>query len=359
MNVGELLRGDWLDGFIVVGEEPSLTVLLDAYKICGEFQCIAATLRLNGINTRFNLLASLWPAVFPYDWENGEHTPAAAFKISLEVQRHHLNAVVNNKTSEVSRAHSLAVGIYNHLAAALFHIATGIVEVGAIDVFGTANDDVVGRIDTITTSAVSAEQVVPAVNVENVGSLAVDGNVHGFCAGLAACGLGVEFDDADIAEIRAVTYKQPVLLLHIEETSIDCVAVFNAVGSRNFLGYGVFEIGRLGVESLVPHCEDFAVVTAAETAACCAVRHQVTVANLQNVGSRAAAGTLCAAVPCPAAVVGNQSAAAGAKCVILAITFRQCRWVVDVGCAYLRRCSRNRQRSKYWEYKLFRHFILP
>ena len=155
-----------------------------------------------------------------------------------------------------------------------------------------------------------AQQVVPAVIVDHHGSLAVDGDVHGLVAGETGARLGIELDHPDVAEIGAVGAEQTAVRVH-QEADVDGVAVLVHLGVRHFDGLGIGEIRGVRVQGLVPHREDTAGVTAAETAARGAVAHEVPVTDLDGVRGRAAAGTDGAALPHPA-VFGDQAATTGA-----------------------------------------------
>ena len=92
------------------------------------------------------------------------------------------------------------------------------------------------------------------------------------------------------------------------------------------------EVGGFGIERLGPHDVDIAGVSARHSAASRGIGHVVAIADVDDVGGHAAAGTHGPAVPGPA-VVGDQAAAAGAEGVILAVALHDGRGIVDVGFA--------------------------
>ena len=57
------------------------------------------------------------------------------------------------------------------------------------------------------------------------------------------------------------------------------------------------------------------------------VGDEITVANLDNIGSSTSSGTFGSAMPAPA-VVGNEATASGAKGIVLAVTFGKGRGIV-------------------------------
>ena len=167
--------------------------------------------------------------------------------------------------------------------------------------------DVVGGVGAVAAGAVRAQQVIPAVAIDQVGGFHVDGDVDRLVAVDALAGLGIEFDDADVAEVGAV--GEPQLALGIEERGIDRVAVLDAVAGRDDADVVKFEVGRFRIERLGPHDLDVAGVAAGHAAAAHRIGDVVAVADLDDVGRDAAAGADRSRVPGPA-VVGDQPAAA-------------------------------------------------
>jgi hypothetical protein len=94
---------------------------------------------------------------------------------------------------------------------------------------------------------VRAQQVVPAVAIQQIGGFHVDGDVHGLSAGDALSRFGIELDDTDEAEVGPVAEPQPAGSGIEQERRIDGVAVLDAVARGD---YGVvikLEVGRVGV----------------------------------------------------------------------------------------------------------------
>ena len=75
-------------------------------------------------------------------------------------------------------------------------------------------------------------------------------------------------------------------------------------------------------------------MAAAQTTTGGTVNDQITVANLQHIGSGTATGALGTTMPRPT-VFGNEASTAGAEGVILAITLGNGRGVVDIRLSYL------------------------
>ena len=88
------------------------------------------------------------------------------------------------------------------------HIAADIVEIRSFDATRTAYYDIICRVDAVAASAVSAEQIIPTVAIDEVRGLAVDGDILLLVAADAGSRLRVELDEADGAEIGTVTDLQ-------------------------------------------------------------------------------------------------------------------------------------------------------
>ena len=143
----------------------------------------------------------------------------------------------------------------------MIHVAANVVDVRAFWALGTANNDVISGVHTVAAGAVGAEQIVPAVVVDEVGSLTVDGDVLLFVATLTETSSGVELDEADGAEIGAIAYPQTTCGGVEHDTWVDGVLVFHAIGGANLNGGTPLEVGRLRIERLVPHRQDAAAMT--------------------------------------------------------------------------------------------------
>ena len=202
----------------------------------------------------------------------------------------------------------------------MVHVATYIIDIGSLNTLGAAYHDIIGGVHTVAAGAVGAQQVVPAIAVDEVGCLAVDGDVLLFVATHAEAGVRVQLDETDSAEIGAIAGPQTTCGGVEQQTRVDGVLVFHTVGGAYLDSGAPLEVGRPGVERLVPHGEDTAAVTAAQTTAGGSIDTEVTVAYLQHVGSCTATRTLSAAMPRPA-VVGYDTATASAEGIPLAVAF--------------------------------------
>ena len=87
-------------------------------------------------------------------------------------------------------------------------------------------------------------------------------------------------------------------------------------------------------------------MTATKTTTCSTIDTEITVADLQDIGSSTATGTICATEPAPT-ISRDQTATACTEGVILAITLGKGRGVVDIGFAYLclSGCSKGQRRQ--------------
>ena len=251
------------------------------------------------------------------------------------MERHLLYALVYDYGAEVPGAEETLLRRDDHFAAAAEHIASHIVQERPCNAAGTAYYYIVSGVDAVAAGAVRAEQVVPAVAVNHFGGLAVYGDVSGLIAGHASSGGRIQLYYADVAEIRAVSAVQAALRGHYK-ADVDGIAVFVRLGMGHLYGLGVSKVGGVGVEGLVPHGHHAAVVVAAEAAAAGGVANQVAVSYLDDVGCSTAARTHAAAVPDPS-VGGNEASGACAEGVVPAVTLHDCRRIVDIGLADLRR----------------------
>ena len=180
----------------------------------------------------------------------------------------------------------------------------------------------------------STEKIIPSVAVDHCGSLAVDGYVHSLIALYTRSCLGVKFHDAYESEIGSVCAPETSCLRVHEESCIDCVAVFIHLRSSYFNCLSICEIRGIRVQSLVPHGEDAAGVSAAKSAACGAVCYKITVTYLHGVRSGSAARTHCAAVPVPS-VLRDEAAATGSESIVLAVTLHDGRRVMNPWLTFL------------------------
>ena len=96
-----------------------------------------------------------------------------------------------------------AAGGHNQLAA-LEQLDSHVIHVGAQHIPGAAHADVIGRVGAVAAGAVSAEQVVPAVAIEQIGGFHVDGDVYRLVAGDPFSRFGIELDHTDEAEVGRI-----------------------------------------------------------------------------------------------------------------------------------------------------------
>ena len=218
------------------------------------------------------------------------------------MERHHFDALVKNVTSEVSGTACALLGSNDHLAATMKHIAANIVEIGSFDATRTAYYDVISRVDAVAASAVSAQQVIPTIAVDEVRGLAVDGDILLFVAADAESRLRVELDEADGAEIGTVTDPQTTCRGVQKHAWVDGVLILHTIRGTDLYRLRPFEVGRLGVEGLVPHGEDAASMATAKTATSSSVDAEVTVADFQDIGRSTATRTIGTTMPAPAVV---------------------------------------------------------
>ena len=183
---------------------------------------------------------------------------------------------------------------------------------------GAAHADVVGGVGAVAACAVSAQKIVPAVAIHHISGFAVDGDVNGLVAGHAHSRFGVELDDPDEAEISSVGEPQPAVGGIEQERRIDCIAVLDAVRRGDDGIVFKSEVGGFRVERLGPHDVDIAGVSACQSASSLGIGDVVAIPDVDDVGGHSAAGTHGPAVPGPA-VVGDQASAAGAESVKFAI----------------------------------------
>ena len=320
-------------GLVAAAAEASHTTLC-ADEVDGQFKGVAPADGFDLVGAFGNEFADLRPVVLPDDGTDGEGAPSAQVKVGLPVEGCLLDAFLEDDAAEVAGTETPLFGSGDHLAATFDHGASDIVDERAVGVLGAACNDIIGGVHAIAAGAVGAEEVVPAVIVGHHSGLAVDGDVDGLAALETMSGLGIELDLADESEVGAVDAEEPAGAGVEEEADVDGVAVFVNERRCHFHGFGVLEIRGIRVESLVPHGQDAACVTAAETAAGGAVADEIPVTDLYCVRCCAAAGADCAAVPDPA-VLGDEAAAAGAEGVVLAVALHDGGRVMDIGCSDL------------------------
>src|ERR1035438_10748355 len=115
-----------------------------------------------------------------------------------------LHAVAKIEEAKMAGAYQVAPGAREQLAAALDHVDSLAVEERTCHSLRAAYPYVVARVGAAAATAVRSQQVIPAVVINHVARFAVDGEVAGLVVGGAPLTrLGIEFDQPDIAEIRA------------------------------------------------------------------------------------------------------------------------------------------------------------
>ena len=87
-----------------------------------------------------------------------------------------------------------------------------------------------------------AQQIVPAITVNEVGGLAVDGDILLHVAFHALSRLRVKFDEADAAPIGTVGRPQTTCRRVEQQRGVNGVTVFHAVTACHLDGFGVLEI---------------------------------------------------------------------------------------------------------------------
>ena len=230
-------------------------------------------------------------------------------------------------------------GTHEQLSAALDHIDALIVEERAGDFLRAAHADVVAGVGAAAATAVRGQQVIPAIVIDHVGRFAVDGEVARFVIRVfALTGLGIELDQPDVAEIRAIDQPQPAVGGIQKDARVDGIAVFDAVRRGDHAALFPLVVGGIRVEGLVRDHVDGGFGLRPD------IRgdiHVVAVAEVNDIGGQAAARERGAAFPGPA-VIGNQRPTARAVGVELAVAQRDGGGVVDPELAV----QRQRQRSQ-------------
>ena len=141
----------------------------------------------------------------------------------------------------------------------------------------------------------------------------------------ALAGLGIEFDQPDVAEIRAVDQPQPAVGGIQKDARIDGIAVFDAVRRGDHAAFFPLVVGRIRVEGLVRDHVDGGFGLRPDVRG---YIHVVAVADVNDVGGQPAARERGAAFPGPA-VIGDQGRTAGAVGVEFAVAPHDGGGVVD------------------------------
>ena len=246
LHLVECLVGNGLRRLLVglwSAEEATATGYVHAHEVDSQLKGIAATLTLNLEGAALELLATHGPVVLPEQGMDCQYAAASLVHVGLPVERHHLDALVDDGASEVSST-GLAVASGNdHLATTVVHVAAYIIDIGSLDALGAAHHDVIGGIDAIAAGAVGAQQVVPAIAVDEVGCLTVDGDVLLLVAAHAEAGSGIKLDETDGAEIGAIAGPQTTCGGVEQQTGVDGVLVFHSVGGTYLDSGTPLEVG--------------------------------------------------------------------------------------------------------------------
>ena len=130
---------------------------------------------------------------------------------------------------------SLAVaGSDDHASTTVEHIASYIVDIRAFNALGATHHYIIGRVHTVAAGAVGAQQVVPAVAIDEVSGLTVDGDVFLFVAADTIARLGVDLDEADGAEVGAVADPHTTSGGVEQHAWVDGVLIFHTVAGAYF-----------------------------------------------------------------------------------------------------------------------------
>ena len=240
----QCLVGDGLHGLLhLVAVEPALTLLLHTDEIDGEFQSIATTFTQDRQVATLEIVTGHGPAILPDQRTDSERGTATQFEVSLPVERHHLDALINNEASEVSGTTGALFGSNHHLTTTVIHVTTNIIYIGSLDALRTSYDNIIGGVDTVAAGTVGTEQIIPAITVHQVRGLAVDSDVLLLVTLHAETGLRVEFDKTDRAEIGAIGHPQPTCRGVQEQTWVDGILILHTIGVADLHSLAPLEVG--------------------------------------------------------------------------------------------------------------------
>ena len=289
--------------------------------------------------------ASHRPVVLPQQRTDSQHTSSSLSEIRLIVERHLFYTFLLNIASEVSGARLQIIGSNHHLSTALQHLSAHIIHVWTSYLSRTSHHDIIGRIRTIATGAMSAEKIIPAIAINQIGSFTVDGDIDGFVAFYALTRLRVEFYQTDKSEISTITEPESAGSRVEQQARINRITVFIIQGRSHHHRFGIFEIRRFRVETFVPHRQDITAMTAAQSTTRSTVGYKITVAYLQYIRSRSSAGTNSTTLPGPA-ILRPESTFTRTKGIILSITQGNGRRIMNKRFAHLGFCLVSRRRQQ-------------
>ena len=242
-DIGKRLVGNLLEWFGQVNLPKAFTLLRDAHEIDSQLQRITATLRLDGHRAALETLTSHRPSVTPQQRTNAQHATTATVEVGFEMARHHLDTLVNHGSAEMTRTTDTIRGGNDHAASTVQHGASDIVDIRTFDRTRTAYDDIIGGIDPVTAGAVGSQKIIPAIMPDEVGSLAVDGDILLDIALHALARRGVQLYQANAAEISTIGNPQSSRRRVKKQAGVDGVAILHAVARSHFDGFGEMEVG--------------------------------------------------------------------------------------------------------------------
>ena len=170
--------------------------------------------------------ASHRPVVLPQQRTDSQHASSSLSEIRLIVERHLFYTIFLDIASEVSGARLQIVGSNHHLSTALQHLSAHIIHVWTGYLSRTSHHDIIGRIRTVATGAVSTQKIIPAVAINQISSFAVDGDIDGFVAFHPLTRLRVEFYQTDKSEIGTITEPESAGSRVEQQARINGITVF-------------------------------------------------------------------------------------------------------------------------------------
>src|SRR5574344_275916 len=129
----------------------------------------------------------------------------------------------------MSWSHSTVAGRYNHSATTMKHIPAHIIQIRTRYIARPSYHDVIGRVYAVTASAVCAEQIVPSITIDQVGSLTVDSDIYGFVTFYTLSRFRIQFHDPDITEVCAVRHPQATCRRVEHQSRVDGVVILHTI----------------------------------------------------------------------------------------------------------------------------------
>ena len=223
-----LLQGLRLDILQRLGrlDPERFDIPLHSHEIYGNLQGIASSFRFYLVGSGMKFITSHRPVVLPQQRTDGQHASSSLSEIRLIVERHLFYTLFLNIAAEVTGTRLQIVGCNHHLSTALQHLSAHIIYVWTGYLSRTSHNDIVGRIRTIATGAMGAEKIIPAVAVNQISSLAVDGDIDGFVAFHPLTRLRVKFYQTDKSEIGTITEPESAGSRVEQQARINGITVF-------------------------------------------------------------------------------------------------------------------------------------